>query len=527
MTMMRHHARLLATLLALALLAPEARAIPTPALLDTLGHLGFLYFWNEANAANGMIKDRSTPTSPASIAAIGFGLSAICTGVDRGWVTRDAARGRVRTTLETLWNKPQGSGDGFIGRFGLFYHFLDMNTALRVWDSELSTIDTALLFAGVLDAGQYFDAPDTNEARIRFLADTLYRRADWKTMKNLQPGLAMGWKPSTGFFGRWQGYNEAMIMYLLALGHPNPNKTIPASDWTYWTAAYSWSTYFGQSYVTFAPLFGHQYSHVWIDFRHIQDAYMLGRAIDYFENSRRATLAQRSYCISNPGLWVGYGPNLWGLTACDDPFGYSAHGAPPTQNDNGTIAPTAVAGSLPFAWDVCIPALHHLWDVYGAQLWGPYGFRDAFNPTFNWWDPDYIGIDQGPIVLMIENYRTEAVWKRFMQIPYVQAGLAKAGFAPATTAVPGSGAEVALAAWALPNPFRAGTTVRFRLPEAGHARVEVFDAAGRRVDRLLDEWLPAGEHVATLPGDGLSVGLYHVRVTCGDRIRTLKTVRVE
>ena len=524
---MKLRARHLAFLLALALPASEARALPTEALLDTLEHTGFLYFWNEANPANGMIKDRSTPTSPASIAAIGFGLSAICTGVDRGWVTRDAARGRVRTTLETLWSKPQGSGDGFIGRWGFFYHFLDMNTALRVWDSELSTIDTALLFAGVLDAGQYFDGPDTNEVRIRFLADTLYRRAEWKLIKNLQPGLPMGWKPSTGFFGRWQGYNEAMIMYLLALGHPNPLKTIPASDWTYWTGSYTWSTTFGQSYVTFPPLFGHQYSHVWIDFRHIQDAYMLGRGIDYFENSRRATLAQRAYCTANPGQWVGYGANQWGITASDDPFGYSARGAPPVFNDNGTLVPSAVAGSLPFAWDVCIPALHNLWDTYRPQLWGPYGFRDAFNLTFNWWDTDYIGIDQGPIVLMIENYRTEAVWNRFMQIPYVQAGLAKAGFVPATTAVPGPEAGAALAAWALPNPFRAGTTVRFRLPEAGHARVEVFDAAGRRVDRLLEEWLPAGEHVATLPGDGLSVGLYHVRVTCGDRVRTLKTVRVE
>ena len=520
--------RIATSLFVLALLAPEARAITTTALLDTLENTGFQYFWNEANASNGMIRDRSQPGSPASIAAIGFGLSTICTGVDRGWVTREAARTRVRTTLETLWNKPQGSGDAYIGRWGFFYHFLDMNTALRVWDSELSTIDSALLFAGVLDAGQYFDQPDTNEARIRFLADTLYRRAEWKLIKNLQPGLPMGWKPTTGFFGRWQGYNEAMIMYLLALGHPNPNKTIPASDWTYWCNTYSWGTHYGYSYVVFPPLFGHQYSHVWIDFRHIRDPYMQTKGIDYFENSRRATLAQRAYSIANTGHWVGYSDTLWGITACDDPFGYAAHGAPPWQNDNGTIAPTAAISSLPFAAPECLDVMWNFWNNYrNGPLWGPYGFRDAFNPTYTWWDTDYIGIDQGPIVLMIENFRTEAVWNRFMQIPYVQAGLAKAGFVPATTAVEEPAAKAALAASISPNPFTALAAVRFRLPEAASTRIEVFDLAGRRVARLLHRALPAGDHQVTLPGAGLASGVYRVRITSGDRVATWKAVRVE
>jgi hypothetical protein len=217
-----------------------------------------------------------------------------------------------------------------------------------------------------------------------------------------------------------------MILPLLALGASS--NALPASAWSRWTAGYSWRTHYGQTYVEFPPLFGHQYSHVWIDFRHVADAYMKSRATSYFENSRRATLAQRAYCIANPSQRAGYSSNVWGLTACDGPNGYSARGAPPAQNDDGTIAPTAAGGSIAFAPDVCLPVLEHLYATYRRNLWTPFGFRDAFNPGASWWGPDTLGIDQGPIVLMIENYRTQRVWQRFMRNPEIQRGLQRAGF---------------------------------------------------------------------------------------------------
>jgi hypothetical protein len=222
-----------------------------------------------------------------------------------------------------------------------------------------------------------------------------------------------------------------MVLYIMAFGAlTNP---LPGSQWASWTSGYAWRTNYGQSYVQFPPLFGHQYSHCWIDFRHITDGYMSGRGINYFENSRRATLAQRSYCIANPGGFMGYSSNNWGLTACDGPgfgpyAGYSARGAPPAENDDGTIAPTAPGGSLPFAAEVCLPALRNMYNQFLTNIWTVYGFRDAFNLSANWWDTDVLGIDQGPILLMAENYRSQNVWRTFMRNAEIQRGLQSAGF---------------------------------------------------------------------------------------------------
>jgi hypothetical protein len=216
------------------------------------------------------------------------------------------------------------------------------------------------------------------------------------------------------------------------------NGPLTPKFWKEWTSGYKWKTSYGQSFVHFAPLFGHQYSHCWIDFRGIADDYMRAKGIDYFENSRRATLAQRAYCVANPGRFNGYGELVWGLTACDGPGSekfraYSARGAPPAENDDGTIAPTAVGGSLPFAPEICIPTLRHLCDKYRPNIWTRYGFCDAFNLTANWWDPEVLGIDQGPILVMIENYRTRKVWNTFMKAPEVQRGLKAAGFQAVVT----------------------------------------------------------------------------------------------
>ncbi len=517
-------------ILALALLAAgaaDAYGETTAALLDTLQHASFDYFWYEANPANGLIKDRSTSGSPCSIAATGFGLSAICVGIDHGWVTRAAGRDRVLTTLQTFWTEPQGSGDtGFIGYKGLYYHFLDMSTAVRTWSSELSTIDTALLFAGILDCKQYFTGTDPAEVQIRALADSIYYRADWEFMRNGASGIYMGWKPGTNFtgFGLWQGYNEAMILYILALG--SPTHPVPATTWNYWMSGYQWTTQFGQTYVIFPPLFGHQYSHCWVDFRLGQDAFCRFRNITYFENSRRATLAQQAYAVANPGHWIGYSDSLWGLTASDVPGGYNARGAPPALNDDGTITPTAPASSIAFAPDAVIPVIRNMYENY-PLLWGPYGFRDAFNlsTTTPWYDTDYLGIDEGPIVLMIENYYHGGVWNRFMRNADIRTGLQRAGFT-ATADAPPVAAALELQAWTEPNPFAGSTTVRFRLPQSGRVRVTAYDLAGRAVARLLDAERPAGEGTVRWDAAGVPSGVYYVRLESGGRAVTKRCVRL-
>lgn len=517
----------LAALLACTAAAP-AGAISTPALIDSLQHTAFDYFWNEANPANGLVKDRSTSGSPSSIAATGFGLSAICIGIDHGWVTHEAGRDRVLTTMETFWNGPQGpEPNGNIGYQGLFYHFLDMNSATRVWNSELSTIDSALLFAGMLDCKEYFDGAHADEVQIRALADSIYYRADWDWARGSGVGIRMGWNPESGFapFGIWVGYNEAMILYILALG--SPTHPIAAHYWFTWTSGYVWSFQYGQTYVNFPPLFGHQYSHCWVDFRFIQDLYMQSKGITYFENSRRASLAQREYCIVNPFGWLGYGADLWGITASDDPGGYLAHGAPPPQNENGTITPTAAASSIPFAPTEVIPVLHNLYDNYSA-LWGPYGFRDAFNLSVGWWATDYLGIDQGPIIIMMENYLNGSVWNRFMQNADIQHGLAQAGFETATGVggVPAAGARVSLSP-ARPHPLRANTTVSFSLVEEAAVSLVLYDVTGRRVRTLAEGVHAAGEHRVTVGAEGLAGGVYWYRLEAGGESDTERLIVIK
>jgi hypothetical protein len=502
-------------------------AIQDSIFMDLLQRTAFDFFWKEANPSNGLIKDRSATGAPCSIASVGFGLTAISIAIDRGWITRPAGRDRVLTTLKTFWQKPQGrDAQGYIGYRGFFYHFLDMNTATRTWNSELSSIDTALLLAGILDMKQYFTTADPSEAQIRALADSIYYRVEWNWMRNFQPGLAMEWTPERGFRGWWSGYNEAMIMNILALG--SPTYPAPASIWTAWTSGYSWQTHYGYSYVNFPPLFGHQYSHCWIDFRNIQDAYMRHRGIDYFENSRRATLAARAYCIANPGRWSGYGENIWGITACDGPNGYRARGAPPAQDDDGTIAPTAAGGSMPFTPKESLAALRYMYDTYRNQIWTPYGFRDAFNLTQGWWGPDVIGIDEGPIILMIENYRTQSIWKRFMQNADIQRGLRAAGFVPVTrveenpTAAPGT-----LALFQnYPNPFNPATTIRFSLPQRQHAMLKVFDVSGNEIATLVNGELERGEHVVAFEGQSFPSGIYFYVLTAGKFTQTRKAILV-
>ncbi len=285
------------------------------------------------------------------------------------------------------------------------------------------------------------------EKQIRAIADSLYRNVEWSWAMNGNKTMSMGWHPESGFIdAQWKGYNEAMILLVLALG--SPTHTIPADSWNEWTKTYQWANYMGQEYVNFAPLFGHQYSQMYIDFKGIEDPYMKEKGIDYFENSRRATYANRAYCVLNPAGYEGYAGNIWGLTACDGPgnsdntnpnlhfMGYSARGAAKGNvMDDGTIAPTASGGSVSFAPEICIPALQAMYEEYGNKIYSRYGFKDAFNLTIvnkdgspGWVDVDYLGIDEGPIVIQLENYHNGFVWNLMKKNPYIVAGLKKAGF---------------------------------------------------------------------------------------------------
>ena len=284
---------------------------------------------------------------------------------------------------------------------------------------------------------------------ILIIADSLYRRVDWRWAMADTTGILLGWDPDKGFHHMtWHGYNEAMIMYILALG--SPTHSVPSSVWRHWTAAYIWAEYYGKEFISFGPLFGHQYSHCWIDFRGIRDPYMRERGLDYFENSRRATYSQQSYAKDNPAKWRDYSDTIWGITASDGPHDttfvvdsiqrkfrtYAGRGVSVDWvNDDGTIAPTAAGGSVAFAPEICVPALKSMRVKYDSLLWTKYGFLDAFNPTYitpstpqGWFDKDYIGIDQGPIALMIENLHSDFVWKVMKRNRYVVAGLRKAGF---------------------------------------------------------------------------------------------------
>ena len=430
----------------------------TVAFLDSLQHKTFNWFWDLTPASNGLTPDRWPTPSFSSIAAVGFALTGYGIGVERGWITRHQAADRTLATLRFFWTSAQDSaGPTTTGYRGFYYHFLDMTTGRRFQTVELSTIDTSLLLGGVLFAQSYFNRPDTTEEQIVALADSIYRRVDWQWARNGAASVTMGWHPENGFISaRWIGYNEAMILNILALG--SPTHPVDSSTWSAWTSGYQWATYHGQSFVQFAPLFGHQYSHLWIDFRGIKDAYMQGRGIDYFENSRRATLAQRAYAIANPQGFAGYNANVWGLTASDGPANktltiggrsrqfhtYMARGASSLEEpDDGTIAPTAAGGSVPFAPEIAIPALLAMRETYGDKLYQTYGFLDAFNPTFTaqgqqevgtvdpqlgWFDVDYLGIDQGPILIMIENYRTGLVWNVMKTNAHIIRGLQRAGF---------------------------------------------------------------------------------------------------
>ena len=418
----------------------------------------FRFFWETANPQNGLVPDRYPTPSFSSIAAVGFGLTTYPVGVERGYITREQARQRVLATLRFFADAPQGpDAQGKTGYRGFFYHFLDMKTGARFEDSEVSTVDTAILVAGALFCQSYFDGADPEEVEIRALVKKIYERVDWRWAQPKGPAISLGWSPEEGFLRYdWRGYSEAMLIYLLALG--SPTFPVDGDAWAEWTSTYDkqWGTVFGQEFLSFPPLFGHQYTHVWTDLRDIRDPYMQRRGLDYFENSRRAVYAQRAYAIANPRQCRDYGPTVWGITASDGPAdveieeaggrrafrSYAARGAD-GKTDDCTLAPTAVVASIPFAPELAIPAILDMHRRFGQHIYSKYGFLDAFNrtflfdvplrhgryvPNFGWVDLDYLGIDQGVMIAMLENHRSGLVWRVMRNNPYLRRGLERAGF---------------------------------------------------------------------------------------------------
>jgi hypothetical protein len=384
--------------------------------LNDLEHANFLFFWEQANPQTGLIKDRCNVRAKdtsvaASIASVGFGLTAICIGETRGFVSRADARLRVLQALSFIWHK-------LPTHRGFFFHFADMNTGERIWDSEASSVDTAMLLCGILTCGKHFHDRDIEE-----LAHAIFDRVDWTWLSEDTTLLSHGWTPELGFIpSRWDYYSELMMMYLLGMGsssHPlNPDA------WFAWKRTIF--EYDGLRYVgSFAPIFVHQYSQAWFDFRGKKDRYA-----DYFENSVVATDVHRRFCLELNEQFPDYSNQLWGITASDSARGYIVWGGPPAMGPiDGTIVPAAAGGSLPFQPDATLRVLRNIHDRY-PNAWCRYGFVDAFNPLSGWYDTDVIGIDTGITMLMAENLRSGFVWETFMKNPEAQRGMTNAGFKP-------------------------------------------------------------------------------------------------
>lgn len=437
-------------------------------LLGRVGRAQFNYFVINQDPKTGLVLDRDDPKAPASIAAVGFALTAYACAVKRGWATRKDAVAYTLKVLRTLWNAPQGDAvEGTSGYHGYFYHFLEPDTGLRAtnkrfWNSELSSIDTALLMAGVLFTRSFFKGTNADETEIRDLADKLYKRVEWDWLFREDKLVQHGWWPETGKIEHvYRGMSEAPILYILALGSP----THPAPDgaWEAYLANAETVRAYDVEYIKMPgePLFCYQYPHCWIDFRGITDGVTGRFGFDLFENARRMALVHYRYAQDNPKKFTGYGGFDWGLTACDGPGdatfdvdgvsrtfrGYSERGCP-TGFDDGTIAPTAALASIAYVPEIVIPTMRYWLKSRPALFKDDGGFADSFNPTYGrnsaagnvpassagqivpdgWVCSHRLGIDQGPPVILMENYRSDLVWSVMRKCDYLRAGLEKAGF---------------------------------------------------------------------------------------------------
>lgn len=418
---------------------------PDAGLLERAQHLAFSYFEAATDPMSGLVLDSTQPDSPCSITGVGMALTGYPIAVERGWMTRAQAVAITLRTLRFLAEADMSGSPQSSGHRGFYFHFLDMRTGRRAWKSELSSIDTSFLVAGVMAAAAFFDRDTSHETEIRTIARLLEERVEWDWMRNGHEAICHGWKPERGFLRyHWRGYCEGLLMMMLALG--SAHHAVPASTWDAWLQGYRWRRIYGHEHLAAGPLFIHQYSHMWIDLRGIQDAPMRERGIDYFENSRRATLVQREYAIRNPKHFHHYCQNCWGLTACDGPgprqvfadgrkrrlLGYAARGAP-FGPDDGTVAPWASVASLPFAPDVVVPTMQHI--AHMMRQHRDYMPDRSFNPTWHdgkgppgWVSPWRFALNSGPVILMIENHRSGLPWALMKRSATIRRGLERADF---------------------------------------------------------------------------------------------------
>lgn len=409
-----------------------AKTLPTAdcAFLEDLAHRCFLYFLEQANPHTGIVQDRAPMNGglgrgPGSTAATGFGLTALCIGASRGWIDKNQARLRAAQTLRFFWAHAYHD-------HGWYYHFLDGTTGARRLNSEVSSIDTAFLLSGILTVAEYFNT----DHEIRTLAKQIYERVDFAWMLNGDPYLlSHGVNPGSGFIPhRWAKYSEASVLYLLAIGAPRHG--ISGKSWYAWVRPEV--RYRDWSFVSGGPLFTHQFSHAWIDFRHQMDGDP--SYLNYFQNSCTATYAHRDFCLGLRSQYSDYDSDMWGVTASDSPTGYVNWGGPPEAGPiDGTLVPCAAAGSLMFLPEICLPVLRSMFHSYGSKIYGRYGFTDAFHPNWRgnqmWVNGDVIGIDVGISLLSIENLLTGNVWSWFMRSPYIRAGMDRAGFQLSTPGI--------------------------------------------------------------------------------------------
>ena len=404
--------------------------------LDLVSRQAFTFFERHLNPANGLVADSSRPHSPASVAAVGMALSCYPVAVQRSWWPRARALELTLNTLRFFANSTQSAAPDASGHQGLFYHFLDMKSGKRAWKCELSSIDSALLFAGILTAGAYFDLDTPGEREVRERAEMLFARANWKWMCDGGEAVSLGWKPGRGFLPyHWSGYNEGLLISILGLGAPI--HSLPRENYTKWCSTYKWKTIYGYSYLYAGPLFIHQFPQMWLDLRGVRDEYMRDHNSDYFENSGRATYVQREYARRNPRGWRGYDENNWGVSASDGPgpqsreyngklrqfYGYAARGVP-FGADDGTLAPWSALASLPFAPEIVMSYLERLVRENA-------NFEATWNPSFEdgWHDATRLAINQGPLITMIENHRSGLIWELLRGSAVIKRGLRRAGFA--------------------------------------------------------------------------------------------------
>lgn len=495
-------------------------------LLTMLQEATFRYFWDYAHPTSGMIRERYGSGNTVTTGGSGFGVMAIIVGIERGFITREEGAERILKILNFL----AATAERYHGAWA---HWINGETGETIpfsqYDDGGDLVETAFMIQGLLAVREYFDQDNTTENVIRIVANGLWEEVEWNWYRRTEDGNTLYWHWSPNY--EWQmnfplvGWNETMITYLLAIA--SPTHSIPASLYhDGWASSpnylngdsfYGIPIYVGWDYG--GPLFFTHYSFLGFDPREKKDAYT-----NYFNNNRNTTLVNRAYCIDNPKGFAGYDENTWGLTASDDPFGYLAH--EPGNNDNGTITPTAALSSMPYTPDESIAAFKNFYHNYGEKLWGIYGFKDAFNPEHNWYAASYLAIDQGPIIIMVENYRTGLLWDLFMSAPEIQPMLDAIGFEEDISAVEDD--EKVPLKFELknnyPNPFNPSTKIEFTIPVSAQTTLKIYDVLGREIKTLINEVKQPGHYEIDFDASKLSSGVYFYRLTADNKIQTRKMI---